>query len=864
MPVMKRLFIMLLLIPVVLSAQFSDDFTDGDFTQNPVWSGTTGKFIVNTSFQLQLNDTEASTAWLSSPYSVSGDVEWKFWIKLAFSPSGSNFSNVFLVSDKEDLTQEINGYYVRLGEAGSLDAIELFKIQNGISTSICRGTEGLLANSFAVQVKVVKKADGNWKVFADPLESGVYQLEASGFDNSFQAGGFFGIFCQYTVSNAAKIYFDYVFIGVEEVDNQPPVLQSASATDPFNLMLTFNEAVSPTSATNTGNYQVNNGINFPQLATFGSDATKVLLTFDQAFELAQTYELTVKDIEDVEGNILPLQSIAFSYYEAQPNDIVINEIMADPSPVVGLPEWEFVELYNTTDLSIDLSEWILFTGTTERVFNQVVIPPKQYLILANEEAGTFFENYGLFYGFGSFQLTNSGQELKLVSNQGQNISYVNYSDSWYGDDVKAEGGWSLEQINPGNPCGGSGNWTSSQNASGGTPGSVNSVFDTVSQSPKPERISLQDNHIVQLWFDQLMDAVSLSDVNAYLVQPGEIKAVQAFVNPADQRFIELIFEQDFQPGIVYALTIATSVLNCAGTAVDTGTRVSFGIPEQAGLNDLVINEILFNPLDNGVDYVEVYNRSGKIIDLEQIWLAAIRNDPPNQPDTTLKLITETSNFILPEQYRLLTTSAAKVKQQYFTPDLTTFVELPSFPTYSNSEGTAMLKSKTGIVIDVMGYNEKMHFPLLSSVKGVSLERVDFERASDEPTNWHSASESAGFGTPGYVNSIYYKIAESSDELAVDPEIFSPDGDGRNDLTTIAFQFDQPGYVLNISIFDASGQTVRHLVKSKLVEQSGSVSWDGLNESGNRVGVGIYLVFAEVFDLSGNVNHFKKAVVVATR
>jgi len=861
---MKQLFIVLLLIPVVLSAQFSDDFNDGDFTQNPVWSGTTNKFIVNTSFQLQLNDTEASTAWLSSPYSISGDIEWKFWIKLAFSPSGSNYSNVFLVSDKENLTEELNGYYLRFGEAGSLDAIELFKIQNGISTSICRGTEGLLANSFALQVKVVKKADGNWKVYADPSNSGVYQLETSGFDNSFQAGGFFGILCQYTVSNATKVYFDNIVIGIEEVDNQPPVLMSTTATDPFNLMLTFNEAISSASATNTGNYQVNEGVGFPQLAAFGPNATKVLLSFELAFELAKVYELTVQDIEDLEGNILPSQSMLFSYYEAQPNDIVINEIMADPSPVVGLPDWEYVELYNTTDLSVDLSGWVLFSGTTERLFNQVVIPPKQYLILANEEARSSFENLGLFYGFSTFQLTNSGQELKLVSNQGQNISYVSYSDSWYGDQAKVEGGWSLEQINPENPCGGSGNWTSSKDMSGGTPGLVNSVYDTLSQLPKPERIKLQGNNILQLWFDQLMDVVSMSDVNAYLVQPGSIKAVQAFVNPADQRFIELIFELDFQPGIVYQLNIATTVLNCAGKAVAAGTQISFGIPEQADMNDLVINEILFNPLDNGVDYVEIYNRSGKIIDLEQIWLAAIRNSPPNQPDTTLKTITENSLFMLPEQYRLLTTSATKVKQQYFTPDPASFVELPSFPTYSNAEGTAMLKSKAGIVIDVMTYNEKMHFPLLSSVKGVSLERVAFDRPSDDLTNWHSASETAGFGTPGYVNSIFTKVAESTGELTIDPEIFSPDGDGKADLTSIAFQFDQPGYVLNMTIFDASGQTIRHLVKSKLVEQSGSVSWDGLNESGNRVGVGIYLVFAEVFDLSGNVERFKKAVVVATR
>ena len=111
------------------------------------------------------------------------------------------------------------------------------------------------------------------------------------------------------------------------------------------------------------------------------------------------------------------------------------------------------------------------------------------------------------------------------------------------------------------------------------------------------------------------------------------------------------------------------------------------------------------------------------------------------------------------------------------------------------------------------------------------------------------------------------LAETSGakgKLSIVPPLFSPDGDGRDDITSIVYQFDKPGYTLNIHIFDGSGQHIRHLVKSRLVEQEGAVSWDGTNEGGSRVAVGMYVVYGEIFDMDGTTQHFKEAVVVATR
>ena len=95
-----------------------------------------------------------------------------------------------------------------------------------------------------------------------------------------------------------------------------------------------------------------------------------------------------------------------------------------------------------------------------------------------------------------------------------------------------------------------------------------------------------------------------------------------------------------------------------------------------------------------------------------------------------------------------------------------------------------------------------------------------------------------------------------------PKIFSPDNDGRDDIATISYQVEEQGYVANVIIFDASGRTVRHLVKNDLLALKGNWNWDGLGETQNKLAVGTYIVFAEIFNLQGKKKNFKKTIVLA--
>ena len=97
-----------------------------------------------------------------------------------------------------------------------------------------------------------------------------------------------------------------------------------------------------------------------------------------------------------------------------------------------------------------------------------------------------------------------------------------------------------------------------------------------------------------------------------------------------------------------------------------------------------------------------------------------------------------------------------------------------------------------------------------------------------------------------------------------PEIFSPDNDGQDDFATIDYRFQEPGYIANITIFNAMGRPIRYLQKNSLCGTTGTFLWDGLGEKNQLLAVGVYIIFTEMFNLKGNKKQFKNEIVLARR
>jgi hypothetical protein len=866
---MKPIFLFLFYITTLIFSQVFDDFSDGDFTQNPAWSGDDNQFIINGDFQLQLSSSGTSVSQLTTMYSPEPESEWRFWIKMAFSPSANNLARVYLIADEQDLNQPLNGYFLQFGETGSDDAIELYRQNGQEQTFICRGTDGLIANSFAFWVRVRKDNAGVWTIEIDPTGNGGFLTEASGTDNAISGGSFLGVYCKYTSSNSSSFYFDDFYAGPVIIDTFPPELINIKVTGTNTLNLQFDEAIESISASTIQNYFVSNGIEYPRQAGLNAlNPSLVELLFDRSFPNSQPVTISIENLADLSGNVMIPATVEFVFFEPAVFDIQINEIMADPFPEVGLPGWEYIELFNTTNLPVDISGWSLVIGNTTKTIQDATIEAGEYLLLGDEAAAGDFMQFGRFYGFSSFALTNAGQLVYLLNKSGEIISYVNYSEGWYGDANKKEGGWSLEQIDPDNPCGGEGNWTASVSFTGGTPGAENSVKaeNPDNTAPFASRIEIVNDSALILHFSEPMSDALLDLPLAYEVDQNVGNPLEVYPELPARQTVILIFARPFSASTFYSLKITEDFTDCVGNVIDKTIEVQFGLPEAADPQDIVINEALFNPKDDfikGVDFVEIYNRSAKIIDLQTLILA--NEDEDTGEPATIRNISDIGFLMFPQSYLVLTTRPDIVQLQYSTPGENIFVQMASLPAYNNSDGVVILATKGFQIIDRMEYTEQMHFPLLTSVKGVSLERINYNRPADDITNWRSASEDAGFATPGFQNSQFSPLIQPGDPITLDPEIFSPDGDGRDDVLNIYYNFDdQEGNNCNITIYDSRGRQVRRLVENTFLGTSGVFSWDGRDDNNQKADIGIYVVFVEIFDTNGNNRNYRKSAVLATR
>ena len=544
-------------------------------------------------------------------------------------------------------------------------------------------------------------------------------------------------------------------------------------------------------------------------------------------------------------------------------DVVIDEIMADPSPQVGLPNAEFIELKNVSGKDINLSGWRLSTSSaTSGAFPNYTLPADSFLIITSTSNASLFNAFGRVLGIPNFpSLPNDGTLLSLASKEGAIIHAVNYSVNWYQNTVKQEGGWTLEMVDTKNPCGGTSNWKPSTHAAGGTPGKKNAVDALNHDQNPPQLLSTYsvDSVTIVAVFDEPLDSASVSVVNNYSLTHG-IHLVSAIAQAPLFSQVVLRLSSPLQKRTVYTLT-ANNVKDCQGNAIAAYNKARAGLAEEALSTDIVINEILFNPRPNAFDYVEFYNKSNKVVDAGKLYIA---NRNSSGAISSVKKWSETSYYIFPGDYMVITENAVSLMKEYLVQTPSNILTLSSLPSYPDDKGTVVITNSQGEVVDEVNYSKKWHFALISNAEGVALERIDPAGSSQHAGNWHSAASTVGFGTPTYKNSQYKQVEAIKATIDITPKTFSPDNDGHDDFATINYQMEEAGYMANITIFNAGGRAVRYFVKNEPLGLQGSWNWDGLDEKAQKLPIGTYIIYTEVFNLKGKKQQFKNTVVLARK
>lgn len=280
---------------------------------------------------------------------------------------------------------------------------------------------------------------------------------------------------------------------------------------------------------------------------------------------------------------------------------------------------------------------------------------------------------------------------------------------------------------------------------------------------------------------------------------------------------------------------------------------SFANIQSANRNDLLINEIMFDPLTISCEWIEFYNNSGRYINLNG-WKVTAGTSNYN-------LFSDCNFYIKPGAYMILASDTTIYNRFSYliSTDSTRRIVFNSGLSLSNSGASVRISDVLNNTIDSLGYSPKWHNTNLPDTKGYSLERINTGLPSNNPSNWSSSADPLG-GTPGKKNSIFVQN-NSSTELSIFPNPFSPDGDGFEDFTIIKYKLKTNTAQIRVKIFDVKGRIVKSLLNNQLSGSEAQIIFDGKDDSGTKLRVGIYVALLEAVDDRGGTIEQKKATFV---
>lgn len=965
---------LLIICTTTVNAQVNDDFSDGDFTSSPAWTGDTDLFTIvadGSDFAVQSNgDAVSDTLQLRTASSLTHGT-WSF--RFAYrNGTLTNFNQIryFLTSDIEDLEGEVDGYHIQIGTNNR--NVRLYRSDPDAS-----GDRIVLGESLSqiipetedtLTVTVSRDLDNNWFVsmdnnllftasetsepatsaaytglwikhsasraadymlddvvitdelppdtFPPTVNSESYDESAPGFtidfsepilESSLQTAGAFTISTIGAPTQVSAIdiagrpagtgallavssppssgNYDITISGVTDVagnaiadttvtvtvvaDETPPEVTDISVVSATGIDVTYSEAVASGTACTASNYSVSGGVGNPSSVDCGPDpVTDAGLVFQTPIEPGG-YALSISGVTDGSGNVMADTTINFvvDLTGDMPNvgDIVVNEIFYDPPDT----DLEFVELYNNSQKTFDLSEFLISDNRSEyEVISDtpVLFEPDSYAVLVRD-ADVFSSAYpGVsFIAPSTWPALNNTGDAFILQYNGVAVDSVNFSPTWGGDEV------SIERIDPDGPSNAFSNWGSSINPGGATPGELNSIYSPDTGAPDVRFAEELPGNVVALYFTEPVRSADFGAANFSLSGTAP-----STVSRLDEGLTAIL---EFDSGISASFLSIGQLTDLTGNAT---TDLTIEIAQLPGPGDISINEIMFDPRTDDQDgkpnqpeYIELLNNTQGLLSLSGMYWTDIPNED-GEADT-VHFVVDPSG-IEADNYAVVFAQSDNLSRDeiYSNSDL-----VNAFPRGYASMGVNLLHvgasslsllndgdrirlhTADDEVIDEVEYDPDWHHPNVDDSRGLSLERIDPLSPSSR-INW-SSSVSVEGGTPGEQNSIFLSPVDVAEEagISIEPSPFSPDRDGFDDVAAISFTLESSPSLVRVRVFDASGRIVRAIEEAGITSTGGSVFWDGFDDDGNSLPVGIYVVLLEAIDsTNGRTETYKDVVVLA--
>jgi len=554
------------------------------------------------------------------------------------------------------------------------------------------------------------------------------------------------------------------------------------------------------------------------------------------------------------------------------HSVVISEIMY--APPAGEPEW--LELYNTMTNPAELKNWKVSNRNSTTRYIVSALPaelePQEFLVVTKDSI-TFRNAHTSFNGkllqvtaLPTSLFNNNGDAVVLFDARGGIMDSMHYLPTWGGT-----GGKSLERIEPDGLSTDSTNWGTSEDSSGSSPGAQN-YLTPLEHNLRLNRLSTF-NGMGSTLLDVIVQNIGRQPESGYsislyrdlnndsLPEPEELLQTQSSLfTIVPKESIRIEFKWDNPPcgeeEVFVQLNDSDDMRLCDNFLKKS---ISFPFPTRT----LVINEIMYDPLKNGAEYVELLNLSRSPIDVCR-WKLGDRRDT-SQSSAVTALTSD--HRLLHENCFLVVASDSSIFDRFpYLRDTLSFSVIIRHAALSlnNTGDDVILSDLTNLTIDSVHYNPSWNNPDIDDPSGRSLERINPKFGSNDARNWSTSADPLG-GTPGRQNSIYTIAIPSTAAVSCSPNPFSPDGDGRDDFTVIHYVLPGTTAAIRIRIFDAAGRLIRTLADGEPSGAHGDVPWNGYADSGNRARMGIYIVLIDAVDARGRpLSTAKCTVVVAVK
>ncbi len=724
--------------------QVSEDFSDGEFLHHPQWVKDTGRFWVNNQKLLQSKiHNKSDTAFLATANQILLNGVWEFYVQVNTDPSTSNQLRIYLGNNQPNLDSSGNGYFLQIGETGSNDSYDLYKKTGKTITKIIDGPPKVrqYADTLKSWFYIIHRVDGYWELYSrnNPLD--MWNSEGNCFDRTHRISNYMGVSVKHTSTRSDKFLVDNIQCYPYEIDTSAPEYMDIEIID-STIYVLFSEEIDTPLLKNLLAYSLNNTIKPSAVNLNQTNPSLIEIKFNHLISGGRL-SLEIPALSDLLGNKNDTSyKISYNYIAPvryKKNDVFISEFLPDPTPPVDLPESEFIEWYNSTNNDINLENWSFVNGSSNIKLKPYILRAKSVVIFCKSSDTSLWKTYGNVIGLSTWpSVNNTAGSLKIIDKYGVVIDELSYQNTWYKNKTKAAGGYSLECTQAIKKCDGIYVWEASSSVKGGSPGSLNSLWNLNQPSFYVYQFDFLNDSSIYIRFSSSVDSL-LANIKSNFVlnstsNPKKIEKVNDYYT----EYI-LQFNDKFRNNKSYQLNLS-KIKTCDGIKLDE-PNYSFVYRNSDDTSLIKVNELMIDPSPSvglaEVEYIELFNTTSNYVNLSSYQLII----------STTKLILP--NYVLkPGEYLLIGSNNDSVELKKYG----AFIGFSSFPSLSNSSATISLYNKMNRLIDRVSYRSSWYRDPIKLDGGWSLELIDPYNRCIDINRWTASIHKKG-GTPGAKNSV---------------------------------------------------------------------------------------------------------------